>query len=200
MENLAALNIQYLIENRGISSIFKYDENLTNGIVMSVRSTKNLKTHEELEKFGIDPEAELISVLIEETVLSLSKELMKSISDAEETKNINHKFLIVSNRVATYFQNNENFKPASIKHQTGIIYKSGNFNNTEIIVDSWISYSQTHCLAFDNEYPISYKIEEDHSEDYYKIKVTFKVLDNLKCYVWNCPENLLEDFNANISW
>ena len=93
MENLAALNIQYLIENRGISSIFKYDENLTNGIVMSVRSTKNLKTHEELEKFGIDPEAELISVLIEETVLSLSKELMKSISDAEETKNINHKFI-----------------------------------------------------------------------------------------------------------
>lgn len=195
MANLVATQLQHLIDNAGVSSVFKIDDTI-DGEKYSIKVQKHPENEEELNKlYGIDVDAMMRNVLVNECFAALSKFLMKNIEDAEETDNFNHNFIITGSRVASCLQEEETYKSRESDDKLSItagLYNAGTINETQLIVDPYISWSQTHALAFDIEHPITCTVEEDNTDEYNGLTVKIKVADNLKCYVWNCPEEILD--------
>jgi len=195
MANLAATQLQHLIDNAGVSSVFKIDESI-DGEKYSIKVQKDPEKTQDLNKlYGIDVDAMMRNVLVGEAFASLSKFLMKNIKDAEETDNFKHKFIIAGSRVASCLQDEETFKSRELDDKLSMspgIYNTGIIDETQLIVDPYISWSQTHALAFDIEHPITCSVEENDSDQYNELIIKIKVADNLKCYVWNCPTEILD--------
>lgn len=197
MENLAAKKMQQLIDDAVVNSLFEYDENLIDGATYSIRVAIPEEQKKDVEKLhGIDLSAMMFNVLANEGFHNLAKILMKNISDAEETSSLDHKFIVTSGRVASCLQKDVNFNPISGKEKTlqlsGGLYCAGTIGDSMIIVDPHISWSQTHALVFDKEHPITFRVEEQKTDEHLGLIFNVKVSDDLKCFVWNCPQEILD--------
>lgn len=192
MENLAFVQLRQLVEKTGASTI--YD------VVESVEGEKyviKLKNDSEKEKdlmsiYGIDIKSMISNVLVNEAFSALTKFLLKKIEDAEETLDLNHGIIVTGARVASSLQSDERFTFISESFSpTGGLYHIGNLGEARLFVDPSISWSQTHALIFDRQ-PIACSIKNEDTDDYCSVILTVKMIENLKCYVWNCPPEILD--------
>jgi len=146
------------LRSNGVLGFITYDEDLIEGEKLLAKAAVSPADRESIHSLhGIDMSLVARDALINEIIVALTKIFMQQISDAEETSNIDHKFLITGARVAMMLQDDPDFvEDESYDWKTTSVglYKIGDIGETQIIVNPHISWSQTHSLAFDIENPI----------------------------------------------
>lgn len=196
MANFSAKHLEHIIAKTGLQNIFEASEDLSDGETYTIRAARNPQQEKELnELHGVDPDLMVRNVLVNEVFAALSKTVFKKIDDAEETLSpFSHKLLITGVRVASCLQDDEKFQASPIdgaRANSGF-YCIGKISEAELIVNPFISWSQTHSLALDLEEPVKFSIEEDDSETHRGLLLRVSLPEKLKASVWNCPQEILD--------
>jgi hypothetical protein len=197
MANFSVNYLEHIVQKTGLQDLFKADETLAEGDKYSVRAARNPEQEKDLQSLhGIDTEAMMRSVLINEAFASMTRALFKHIEDAAETQSpFSHNNLIVGARVGSILQDDERFQADPLNPaQAGNsgLYRIGKIGDTVIFVNPFVSWSQTHSLILDIEEPVSFNLEDDDDQTHRGVILKIKIPEKLQAFVWNCPQEMLD--------